>query len=83
MTYPVFAWRDIKQGFGFPRLSLNVETAKREFGYELNREGSLMEYAPSDYELYQIGKYDTDNGRMYPDDVSTFICNGLDVYGVK
>ena len=83
MKYPCFAIRDIKQGFGYPRLNLNEAMMKRQFGYEINQEGSLMEYAPSDYELYKIGEYDTDNGRMYPDDVATFICNGTEVYGVN
>lgn len=83
MTYPVYAIRDIKEGFGVPRLNLNDEMMKRQFGYEINQEGTLLQYAPQDYELYRIGQYDTNNGRMLADDVSTYICNGTDVYGVN
>lgn len=83
MKYPVFAWRDVIQGFGAPQLFLNEEIAKRDFGYRINLEDSPMQYKPSDYELYRIGDYETDTGRMQPLDVPVFLINGMSVFGVN
>ncbi len=82
MKYPVYAWKDVKIGFGAPKLALNDEVAKREFGYELNREGSIMQYSPADYELYKIGEYNTDNGHFDSLTLAEYLVNGRDVYGV-
>ena len=83
MKYPVFCWRDVIQGFGEPKLYLNEEMAKRDFGYRLNQEGSPMQYKPSDYELYSLGQYDTANGSFDLLPVPVYILNGNDVYGVN
>lgn len=81
MTYPVFAIRDIKAGFGAPRLAINEEVAKRDFGRDINTPGSALEYAPTDYEFYRIGEYDTATGRFIPAEVNVYLCNGGDVFG--
>lgn len=81
MVYPVFAIRDIKQGFGRPQLAINVDVARRSFGRDINTPGSELEYKPTDYEFYRIGDYDTAIGKMIPLEVNEYICNGGDVYG--
>lgn len=83
MKYPIYAWRDIKVGFGALHIEANEEVAKRNFGYELNRSDSVMEYAASDYELYQIGEYDTQSGRITPLELPLFVVCGADMIGGK
>lgn len=80
MFYPVYAIRDEKVGFGTPRIHLNEEVAKRQFGYEINQEGSLMGYAPADYSLYYIGNYNTDSAH-FESKLPEYILNGKDVFG--
>lgn len=83
MKYPVYAWRDTKVGFGALHVEANEDTAKRNFGYELNRADSIMEYAATDYELYQIAEYDTKSGHIEGLELPLFIVNGADMIGVK
>lgn len=79
MIYPVYAIRDEKVGFGTPRIFLNEEVAKRQFGFEVNQEGSPMAYAPSDYSLYMIGKYNTDSA-SFDSNLPEYVVNGKDVF---
>lgn len=80
MKYPVYAYRDVKVGFGQPQLFLNEMVAKRTFQIQINDPDGQLKYNPSDYELYCIGSYETDNGQFDPC-VPVFMCNGIDVYG--
>lgn len=80
MIYPVFCIRDIKVGFGQPVIHMSDMVAKRDFGFKINSPGSIMEYSPSDFELYLVGKFDTDSGKLEPM-IPAYICNGKDVYG--
>lgn len=82
MNYPVYAYRDIKMGFGRPQPFANEMIAKRNFMIEINDENQVLRYTPSDYELYKIGTYDTDSGK-FEGCVPEFICSGIDVYGVN
>lgn len=80
MIYPVFCIRDIKVGFGQPAVHMSDMVAKRDFGFKINSPGSIMEYAPSDFELYQVGTFNTDSGKI-ESQIPEYICNGKDVYG--
>lgn len=82
MIYPVFSIRDDKAGFGQPQVSLNEPTMIRSFGHQINQPGSILEYAPSDYSLYEIGSFNTDSGEFKPV-LPRFVISGIDVYGVS
>lgn len=80
MKVCLFAIRDnIAASFGLPTVDTNEMTAKRNFAFAISsEEKSVMTYKPSDFDLYQVGYYDTDSGRFesMPDNVPLFICNG-------
>lgn len=81
MVYGVYAYRDIKVGFGAPQLQLNEAVAKRRFAQDVAQEGSPLKFMPGDYELYRIGEYNTDSGELKPIYPSVFICSGISVSG--
>lgn len=81
MKYPVYAYRDVKVGFGALQLFLNDAVARRKFAQDVNQSGSALEFAPGDYELYHVADYETNNGQLSPVWPTVFICSGNDVAG--
>lgn len=82
MVYKLFAIRDKYTGFMAPAPDQSVDSAKRNFAYAVNNNPGVMNYAPADYDLYQIGKFDTESGEiesMLPE----FVCNGREVFNEK
>lgn len=83
MIYPVYAVRDIHVGFNAPMTDVNDNVAKRNFAYAINNESNgVMNFAPKDYDLYQVGTFDTLNGSLEPLAVPKLICTGTSVFGV-
>lgn len=83
MKYPVFAYRDNKVAFMTPFIDQNDESAIRGFSYAINSEKGVMNFAPSDYDLYKLGEFDTDTGKLIPLDVVELVISGSSVVGVK
>lgn len=79
MIYPVYSVRDKLAGFGMPEVSLNEMTAIRAFSQKIN-ENSVLQYSPSDYDLYRIGDFNVDTGE-FKGIMPVFVKAGLDVYG--
>lgn len=82
MKYPVYSYRDIKTGFMPPQCDQSDQTAIRGFSYAINSKDGLMNYAPSDFELYRIGSFDTETGKI-TEEIPTLIVTGVNVYGEK
>lgn len=65
MIYPVYSVRDNLNGFGQLLVDTNEATAVRNFqngiAQNLNMQNSL-----GDYDLYQLGEYDTSTGVLIP-----------------
>lgn len=81
MKYPVFCVRDVKVGFDTRFLvEANEDAAKRGFSMAINTGGSMLNYQPSDYELYRLGDFDVESGRFIALDVPEFVVGGMDVY---
>lgn len=51
-------------GFGQPIFGQHVGQIVRSFSDEVNREGSDFNKHPEDYDLYEIGEYDTNTGAV-------------------
>lgn len=83
MKYPVYCVRDTKVGFQ-PQLLVeqNDASAVRGFSYAINNEG-LMNYSPSDFELFKLGELDTEKGIFTAVIPSELVVSGSSVYGVK
>lgn len=82
MIYPIYCVRDNKVGFQ-PQMLVeqNDASAMRGFKYAVNAEG-LMNYSPSDFDLYKIGEFDTEKGSLVPC-IPVNICSGSSVIGDK
>lgn len=77
MKYLIYAIKDTKSGFLNPSFEINESIAVRNFKYAMSHEDSLFKFAPSDFELWKIGTYDTDTG--YIDDCKPeYITGGKD-----
>lgn len=82
MKYKVFAVRDKLRGFMQPLIDLNELSAKRDFSQGINKNPG-MNFAPSDYDFYLIGEFDSDSGVITPKTPIEFICNGENVLNEK
>lgn len=61
----VFSVRDSKaNSFGQPFFSTSLGQAERSFGDEINRaaQDNILYLHPDDFELYQLGSFETDTG---------------------
>ncbi len=81
MLMNVYAMRDKESGFMQPQVDTNHGTAKRNFAMMINNNPGVLGFSPSDFDLYYIGQYDIDSGRMIAADVPEFICNGASLVG--
>lgn len=87
MINQVFAIRDKHAGFGTPFVDTNEYTAKRGFAMAINNNNSssIMAFAPSDYDLYLVGTWNTENAKFTPCDnnLPVLICNGASLVTEK
>lgn len=65
MTYPVYSIRDLKTQFGLPFVEANDPAAIRNFIAALRMDSGVMSYAPKDFDLYNVGTFDTDTGILH------------------
>lgn len=76
MKYPLYAIRDLKaNGFTPPMLYVNEGVARRDFDYRLHNDQS-MGFSPNDYDLYEIGEYDSETAQMIGKELPVLIVNG-------
>lgn len=83
MIYPVMSIRDKYTTFMAPTIDQTVEASKRGFAYAINNNPGIMQFQPSDYDLYQVGTFDSVTGRIEPVEPIQFICNGVEVFNEK
>lgn len=83
MTYPVYCIRDQKVGFQ-PQIIVEVsdQSAIRGFSYSINGNQGIMNYSPADFDLFKIGEFDTETGKI-DSVIPVNICSGISVYGDK
>jgi hypothetical protein len=88
MKLMVFSLRDVKAGtFLTPMFVPTVGLALRTLSDELNRASpdpsNVLAHHPEDFELFHIGDFETDTGRLAPlsDPVSVMLCTNLKVTG--
>ena len=67
MKYPLYCIRDIKVGFQ-PQILVeqNDATAVRGFSFAVNNPEGLMNYSPADFELFKIGEFEVETGKIIP-----------------
>lgn len=82
MILRMYAVRDTKTTFLSPTLDCNDDAAKRNFSIMLDSaaEFSAFKHNPADFELYYIGDFDSDSGRVSPPTIPEFIISGGMIY---
>lgn len=64
MIYGIYSVRDSATGFLNISLDVNDKAAIRNFGHACKNTDSLFFTHSSDYTLYKLGEFDTDNGEI-------------------
>lgn len=81
MLMNVYAMRDVHNGFLSPSLDTNHATAKRNFAFFINNNPGVIGFRPGDFDLYWLGKFDSDSGKMENLEVVEFVVNGASLVG--
>lgn len=80
MLFNVYSVRDVCNGFGSPICDHNDATAARSFNDAITRDGV---YRPTDYDLYRIGEFDTNTGRVTCLDYPELVARGSDAIRLR
>lgn len=83
MKYYLYSIRDKYRSFMQPMMDTSKEAAKRGFGVAINNGPQELGYAPSDFDLYKVGEFDSDSGEIKAVTPIEFICNGMEVFDEK
>lgn len=78
MIYKIFSIRDNKSGFLNITLDLNEQCAIRNFEHACSKADSLMYTHASDYDLFELGEFDTDTGNVAPLTIPKIRVSGAD-----
>lgn len=77
MTKLVVSMRDAKVGFTDVALEHSYDTAIRNFSYALNSKDSLLYTNAADFDLWQVGEFDSDTGTIVPTIPMKLICSAV------
>lgn len=77
MKYPMYCVRDTKVGFD-PQIIIqaNESAAVRGFKFLISNPEAMQGKFPEDYELYQVGEFDTDSGLIVSCAPPQFVVSG-------
>ena len=81
MKFPVYSYRDKLNNFGAPIVESNELTAVRGFKMQMNNPNGLMNFQPTDFDLYQIGEFDPESGSLIPLKVPVLVASGVNMIG--
>lgn len=82
MIYGIYCMRDRKVGWLAPQLDRDDNCAIRTFAMTMNNapSDSLIGFAPKDFDLYYMGKFDSEKG-TFETGVPEFLVSGDMVLG--
>ena len=82
MVFGVYSIRDKYTGFMQPSLDVNDQAAVRNFANAIKsaNDGSIMAFAPADFDLYKLGTFDSDKG-IFETQIPEFIIAGSTAFG--
>lgn len=73
MTFGIYAIRDVKVGFQSITVQPNDPVAARSFESTVINSDSILFTHAQDFALYRIGTWDSDTGRIQPEDLPVLI----------
>lgn len=78
MIYGIFCIRDVKTGYMTPTVDLNVDSAIRNFAHSLSVSPSVITSFSRDFDLYNLGNFDSDSGLVSPLPAPKFVISATD-----
>lgn len=79
MKFGVYSIRDAKTGFLSPAFEVNDQVAMRNFVHAVSNSDSVLFSHARDFDLYKIGTFDSDTGRIMPIEIPVMIISGASV----
>lgn len=80
MIYGVYAIYDsAAHVFTAPTIDMSDASAVRSFQQAIANSGSLMNFKPDDFSLYQVGTFDVETGELEPCNPPSRLIVGSDV----
>lgn len=73
MKFGVYSLRDAKTGFLLPSFEISDAVAKRNLAHAVEVETGLLYTHGSDFDLYRLGEFDSDSGRLIPLEIPEFL----------
>lgn len=64
MKFGVYSIQDVKTGFMAPAVEINDQVAMRNFQHAIMQSDSILFTHASDFKLYKIGEFDSDNAML-------------------
>lgn len=81
MTLKVYAMRDLKTTYMAPTVEQNDAQAARNFESAVQQSNGVLFTHRSDFQLFRIGEYDTEKGKLIPEEIPVLIVDGKDIVG--
>lgn len=75
----IYSIRDLRTGFLTPTYDINDAVAARNFAHAVMNSDSVLLTHAADFDLYRIGTFDSETGRITPEDMPVFVSGGKDV----
>lgn len=79
MIVNVYSIRDVKTGFLTPTFEVNDAVAMRNFSHAVHNSDSILFSHFKDFDLYKVGTFDSDSGRLMPIELPILVMAGADV----
>lgn len=80
MKYGVYSIFDKAAGiYTSPTIDISENSAARSFEQAVANSGSIMNFRPDDFALYQIGVFDVESGHIEPVVPPSWIISGTNV----
>lgn len=78
MKVKLYSIRDLKSEFWSPRVAYDDDSAIRDFSMQVSNPEpyNALNFAPSDFELYFIGDFDSRTGMLEPIGLPAFVARG-------
>lgn len=79
MMLNVYSIRDVRYGFLAPTVEQNDYIAARNFANAIMETHGVLFTHASDFQLFRIGEFDTDNGVLKPAQLHELVSDGAEV----
>lgn len=79
MSYFCFSVKDHLGDYAAPFLAIDQANAKRTFSNYVNLDGSQYGMNPGDFDLYEVGGFDSVRGVFVAYDQPVFVCRAIDL----